>query len=177
MATDQGVRVGQPEGGALPVAPRRRREVEPAKPQTLSDRQRLAEVMARSSRGQATDDDVAFLLYLQKEMATRLAKVGKSRAHLRNTLAYIVGREAYEVIQNREAEARGYQASLRHSQKEVAELRRLLWATHGCLGKYGDDGELQCSACFIDFKRLPVAEIEARLQARGRRLLAAAATA
>ena len=35
------------------------------------------------------------------------------------------------------------------------KLRDLLWASHACTGKYGDDGELQCG-CFlpiIDFLR------------------------
>lgn len=37
------------------------------------------------------------------------------------------------------------------------QLRELLWIRHGCsLGAlYGDDGEMQCNACFpmLDFKR------------------------
>jgi len=39
-------------------------------------------------------------------------------------------------------------------------LRRLLWAKHGH-GQYlyGDDGELQCKYCGIDFKRNSVSEI------------------
>jgi hypothetical protein len=35
------------------------------------------------------------------------------------------------------------------------ELRQLLWLRHGCsiTHLYGDDGEMQCSTCLIDFKR------------------------
>ena len=38
------------------------------------------------------------------------------------------------------------------------QIRQLLWDGHPCVGKYGDDGELQCNRCFgqgdpIDFKR------------------------
>ena len=45
------------------------------------------------------------------------------------------------------------------------KLRELLWSTHPCQGKYGDDGELQCNAttCLIDFKRDTVQEIENKL--------------
>lgn len=34
-------------------------------------------------------------------------------------------------------------------------LRKLLWLRHGCevSALYGDDGEMQCSSCGIDFKR------------------------
>jgi len=32
-------------------------------------------------------------------------------------------------------------------------LRKLLWLRHGCEGLYGDDGEMQCGKCRIDFKR------------------------
>lgn len=41
-------------------------------------------------------------------------------------------------------------------------LRKLLWERHGCdtISLYGDDGELQCGKCMIDFKRLPAKEIE-----------------
>ncbi len=34
-------------------------------------------------------------------------------------------------------------------------LRRMLWLRHGCAlsALYGDDGEMQCSECRIDFLR------------------------
>ena len=42
-------------------------------------------------------------------------------------------------------------------------LRNLLWLNHGhfdCL--YGDDGEMQCNKCRIDFKRDSVKDIKKR---------------
>jgi hypothetical protein len=44
--------------------------------------------------------------------------------------------------------------------------RHLIWWFHNPEHRralYGDDGELQCQACMIDFKRMPAEEIEARL--------------
>lgn len=43
-------------------------------------------------------------------------------------------------------------------------LRMLLWIRHGCPfhALYGDDGEMQCSACGIDFKRDSAKHIEER---------------
>ncbi len=34
-------------------------------------------------------------------------------------------------------------------------LRSLLWSRHGCSfpALYGDDGEMQCNVCMLDFKR------------------------
>lgn len=57
------------------------------------------------------------------------------------------------------------------SVSENIQLRALLWSTHPCPAKYGDDGELQCSACMIDFRRDSVNSIEERIRRRGRRLL------
>ena len=45
---------------------------------------------------------------------------------------------------------------------EEWELRRLLWLHHGCTGLYGDDGEMQCNACMIDFKRDTIDKITHR---------------
>ena len=42
-------------------------------------------------------------------------------------------------------------------------LRYLLWAQHPCGGKYGDDGEMQCGACGVDFRRDSPASIEAKI--------------
>ena len=38
---------------------------------------------------------------------------------------------------------------------ENQQLRAFFWMNHGCdIGiLYGDDGELQCGACLLDFKR------------------------
>ena len=41
-------------------------------------------------------------------------------------------------------------------------LRKLLWLRHGCNGLYGDDGEMQCAKCMLDFRRMGPAEIERR---------------
>jgi hypothetical protein len=49
-------------------------------------------------------------------------------------------------------------------QKEVMSLRMLLWLHHGHDGLYGDDGEMQCAKCGIDFKRDPVASIKERIR-------------
>jgi hypothetical protein len=50
---------------------------------------------------------------------------------------------------------------------DLTDLRILLWSTHPCQGKYGDDGELQCSKCMIDFKRDPIERIEERIMMEG----------
>jgi hypothetical protein len=44
------------------------------------------------------------------------------------------------------------------------ELRKLIWLNHGCSVEYlyGDDGELQCHKCRIDFKRDSVFNINQR---------------
>jgi hypothetical protein len=50
-------------------------------------------------------------------------------------------------------------------------LRKLLWTRHGCNFNdlYGDDGEMQCSKCRIDFKRLPAKTIETMFEAQALR--------
>lgn len=44
-------------------------------------------------------------------------------------------------------------------------LRKLLWLNHKCdiNALYGDDGELSCGNCLIDFKRMSAKAIENRL--------------
>lgn len=58
-------------------------------------------------------------------------------------------------------------------------LRRLLWLNHGCefSALYGDDGEMSCNACGIDFKRTTPEEIQAAFQRRGLEALAKAQAA
>ncbi len=53
-------------------------------------------------------------------------------------------------------------------------LRRMLWLRHGCnpAALYGDDGELQCHECMIDFLRMPARDIEAVFDEAGRREVA-----
>lgn len=48
--------------------------------------------------------------------------------------------------------------------EEIYILRKLLWSNHGCPPShlYGDDGEMQCQACVIDFKRDSAEVIERR---------------
>lgn len=48
-------------------------------------------------------------------------------------------------------------------QAENQLLRVMLFLAHPCVGKYGDDGELQCNSCVIDFKRDSAIEIDARI--------------
>lgn len=49
------------------------------------------------------------------------------------------------------------------------KLRELLWLRHGCdLGRlYGDDGEMQCNKCMIDFKRDDPLDIQKRFKETG----------
>lgn len=46
------------------------------------------------------------------------------------------------------------------------KLRELLWLRHGCstASLYGDDGEMQCGHCLLDFKRMSPVEIQERFQ-------------
>lgn len=48
-------------------------------------------------------------------------------------------------------------------------LRKLLWLNHSCTQSllYGDDGEMQCAFCMIDFKRDGVKDIEKRFNVIG----------
>lgn len=50
---------------------------------------------------------------------------------------------------------------------EEDKVRAFMWVNHGCaagsLALYGDDGEMQCNNCFIDFKREPIDEIMKKL--------------
>lgn len=47
-------------------------------------------------------------------------------------------------------------------------LRKILWLYHGCPSSvlYGDDGEMQCSRCFADFKRMSTDELSTMLTAK-----------
>jgi hypothetical protein len=47
------------------------------------------------------------------------------------------------------------QEERRADENAAIALRYLLWMRHGCsvAALYGDDGEMQCGACGIDFKR------------------------
>ncbi len=41
-------------------------------------------------------------------------------------------------------------------EEEELLLRQMLWLSHGCpiSALYGDDGEMHCGSCMIDFKRM-----------------------
>lgn len=62
------------------------------------------------------------------------------------------------------------------SGEDEKALRRELWLSHGHFNAlyYGDDGEMQCGECYIDYKRQPVAEIIRIRGENGLRKLAAA---
>lgn len=36
---------------------------------------------------------------------------------------------------------------------DEGKIREYLWLSHGHQGLYGDDGEMQCGQCLLDFKR------------------------
>lgn len=58
--------------------------------------------------------------------------------------------------------------------QENALLRKLLWLRHDAdhaAGLYGDDGEMQCGQCLIDFKRLPAEDIDRAWQDAGKQKL------
>lgn len=50
-------------------------------------------------------------------------------------------------------------------QEAEMDIRKALWYFHGCPSHalYGDDGELQCSICIMDFKRMPIDDIVKKL--------------
>ena len=54
--------------------------------------------------------------------------------------------------------------SRRDEYTEAADLRRLLWMAHPGVGKYGDDRQMQCGACLIDFKRDSVELMQQRIE-------------
>jgi hypothetical protein len=56
------------------------------------------------------------------------------------------------------------QADAERLQAENERLRYLLWLHHGHMGLYGDDGEMQCPHCRLDFKRNPIAALESAFE-------------
>jgi len=63
--------------------------------------------------------------------------------------------QASDRILEQESEIAALKAQLAAQGSEESNLRRLLFFAHGNDKHllYGDDGELQCSACMCDFKR------------------------
>lgn len=57
----------------------------------------------------------------------------------------------HHILEN-ETASRDSQSSV---PSEEVKLRKLLWLHHGCQKHrlYGDDGEMQCLQCGLDFKR------------------------
>ena len=51
---------------------------------------------------------------------------------------------------------------LEKQEEENNKLREFLWLRHGCPieSLYGDDGELHCGKCMIDFKRMSIEQIQ-----------------
>lgn len=45
----------------------------------------------------------------------------------------------------------------------MMRLRHRLWLSHGHTGLYGDDGEMQCSRCGVDYLRASFDDILDRL--------------
>lgn len=45
---------------------------------------------------------------------------------------------------------------------ENRRLRKLLWASHGHTGLYGDDGEMQCAKCMLDYKSDSIETLETK---------------
>ncbi len=57
------------------------------------------------------------------------------------------------------------QAEVSRRQAVERDFREHLWVNHGCsvATLYGDDGEMQCGLCVLDFKRMPLSELRRRL--------------
>jgi hypothetical protein len=64
---------------------------------------------------------------------------------------------------------------LERSISEEMTLRRLLWVHHECPphARYGDDGEMQCSSCLIDFRRISIKRLEEKFFERNMKRIAA----
>lgn len=58
-----------------------------------------------------------------------------------------------------------FRADLAAARAETDPIRRRLWLGHGCPmpALYGDDGEMSCNACMIDFRRDSWSTIESAL--------------
>jgi len=99
---------------------------------------------------------------LKSKITQVKAKTEIGQAMLKSKLADLEGKNAMT-----EKNFQGYvemnQDDMLSRNAEIKTLRMLLWLRHGC-GRishlYGDDGEMQCSKCGIDFKRTKASEIE-----------------
>jgi hypothetical protein len=57
------------------------------------------------------------------------------------------------------------------TEEENKRLRYWLWLRHGHEGLYGDDGEMQCGLCRLDFQRCSVEELEKVFDQQALRLM------
>lgn len=80
------------------------------------------------------------------------------------TLTRAAHTEAVQLLTKIQARLASLGRDVRDLDADNVRLRKLLWMRHGCgiNALYGDDGEMQCGQCQLDFKRLPVADIEER---------------
>lgn len=71
-----------------------------------------------------------------------------------------------EFIKFLELEITGLKTELTNQSETQNQLRELLWLRHGCppFVLYGDDGEMQCTKCLIDFKRYSIDQIKERFE-------------
>lgn len=103
---------------------------------------------------------------------TDLARGG---SQLEVTLAQNLADMARVVIKLRAEASAGEAAGLTAAEIEH-RLRLEWWTGHGCQFRaiYGDDGEMQCSACLVDFKRAPLATLEAHVHTKRQERIASA---
>lgn len=72
------------------------------------------------------------------------------------------------VVISQRRELRAQAEEIEKANTDNLILRQLTWLGHGHSELYGDDGEMQCGhAPVCDFKRFPVANIQAHIDARG----------
>ena len=87
-------------------------------------------------------------------------------------------RKANAPIRQRAAQAEAdrdrHRARAEQAEAERDALRKLVWLRHGCsfVSLYGDDGEMQCHTCRLDFKRMTPEQIEQRWMQQGLAALA-----
>jgi hypothetical protein len=62
------------------------------------------------------------------------------------------GKKNFEIAMKSSYE-HGFATAKAEATGDALEARRLLWLRHGHRGLYGDDGEMQCNECGVDFKR------------------------
>lgn len=78
---------------------------------------------------------------------------------------FIGGKIAYQSVIS---ELKDIESNSSGQDLKEMKLREYLWVNHGCsVGSlYGDDGEMQCSNCVIDFKNCSEDDLVKLLQGR-----------